>query len=300
MGSKIKSETIYRVDHVPGDEIDPGLEYENIHSYHEYDPDGRLLVEIAYTRDGDIADKMEYRYDEHGNLCETMIYGEDGEILERKEEVWESPERLRCEIIHYLDGSRDNYEYFYDENGALTGVQVTDDEDELEYSEKYFYEGDKLVKIERTDEEGELIYRQETAYEDGRIKSRTTWSSEEEEPYTLVHYFNGSERREKEERFDGDGKLIERNIYEEDVEGRLHRVIEENRQRKNTTEYSFDAKGNPVAQVETDMNGEVNHEISRLYSPEGELMRTTVEIVNKQNGVRMAYSLIFKRENFAD
>jgi YD repeat-containing protein len=298
MSSKIKSETSYRVEHVPGEEIDPGLEYDSIHSYHEYDQAGHLILEIAYTRDGDIADKMEYRYDDEGNLSETLISGEDGEVLERKETIWAGNEKIEREIIHYLDGSEDIHEFFYDEKGNLTGVQVRDDEDELEYSEKYYYEDGHLIKMERMDEEGDVIYRQENEYKDGIIKTRTIWSSEEEEPFTMVYHFNAAGHKEQEERYNGNEQLIERNIYEEDERGRVVRIIEENRQRKNTTEYTYDGNNNPVRQVETDMNGDINHEISRAYSPEGELLMTTVEVVSKPGGTRIAYSLVFHRENF--
>ena len=85
MSKKLKSETVFRVDHVPGEEIDLTQDFEYQQSYHEYSEAGNLLLEIAFGQDGEIADKIEYRYDEKGNLLETLVYGEDDDILERKE-----------------------------------------------------------------------------------------------------------------------------------------------------------------------------------------------------------------------
>jgi hypothetical protein len=296
MGKKLKSETVFRVDHVPGEEIDLTQEFEYKQSYHEYSEDGNLLLEIAFGQDGEIADKIEYRYDENGNLLETLVYGEDDDILERKEVVRGPNGKVEKEITHYLDGSADTHEYFYNDAGMLTGFQVKDDEDEIELSEKYTYEGDKVVKVERWDEDNELIFSQEDKYENGVISSRKLWSAEDGDPYTLVIDYNAAGHKELEQRYNSRDQLIERNVYEEDDKGRVVKIVEENKQRKNTTEYEFDERGNVIHQVETDLNGEKNHEAFREYGEDGELLLTTVEASIKSSGAIRAYSLVFKRE----
>lgn len=300
MSKKIKSETIFRFDHLPGEEINIDQEFDIIQSHREFGESGKLLLEIAYTQDGEIADKIEYRYDEAGRLIESLIYGEDDEVLERREAVRDKDGRVTRELIHYLDETVDTREYFYNDRGNLTGMRVMDDEDELEFSEKYFYEDERLVKIERYDENNKVVFRQEDTYENGVISTHKIWSSEEEEPFTLIHHFNAAGHREQELRYNSRDQLIERNIYEEDEQGRVVRIIEENKQRKNTTEFSFDEQGNVIHQVETDLNGDLNHEIFRIYNPEGELIQTTVETVMKSSGAVLAYSLIYKRETFGD
>ena len=300
MSIKIKSETIYRVDHVPGEEIEPDQEFDQKHSYREFDRTGKLLLEIAYTQDGEIADKIEYHYDEAGRLQETLVYGDDVEVLERKEVVWNRDGKVAREITHYLDGSADTHEYFYDDSGNLTGLQVKDDEEELELSEKYSYENEKVIKIERWNGDNELIFKQEDEYADENLRKRTIWSSEEEEPFRVVVEFNAAGHRHQELRYNSRDQLIERNIYEEDEQGRVTRIIEENRQRKNTTEFSFDDKGNVIHQAETDLNGNLNHKVFRIYSPEGALLQTTVEAVMKPSGNIRAYSLIYRTETYPD
>ena len=296
MSNKIKSETIYRIDHVPGEEISPDQDLVGKQTYHVYNEAGHLILEIAYNRDGDIADKMEYRYDEDEKLLETLIYGEDEEVLERKKIIWSDDNRILKETIYYLDGSEDIHEFFYNEKGNLTGIQAKDDEDEIEFSEKYFYEGEKVVKVEKWNGEDELIFKQENEYADNVLTTRTVWSSEEEEPFTVVQNFNARGHREEERRYDSREKLIERNIYEEDENGRVIRMVEENRLRKNTTEFSYDDKGNVTYQKETDLNGEINHEIRRYYGPDNEPVKTTVEMIARPSMQKLAYTLIYRRE----
>ncbi|MCK9399923.1 MAG: hypothetical protein M0Q51_08030 [Bacteroidales bacterium] len=300
MSKKIKSETIYRFDHLPGEEINIDQEFDIKQSHREFDESGNLILELAFTRDGEIADKIEYRYDEAGRLIESLIYGEDDEVLERREAEMDKDGHVAREFIHYLDGTTDTHEYFCDERGNLTGMRVMDDEDEVESTEKYFYEDNRLVKIERYNENDKVVFRQEDTYVNGLISTRRIWSSEEEEPFTVINQFNTAGLREQELRYNSRDQLIERNIYEEDEHGRIVRIIEENKQRKNTTEFSFDEQGNVIHQVETDLNGDLNHEIFRVYSPEGELLQATVETVMKSSGTVLAYSLIYKRETFGD
>ncbi len=74
MSKKIKKETIYRVDHVPGEEIDPDQEFDHKQSYREFDEMGNLLVEIAYTQEGEIADRITHRYDQAGQLTRDACF----------------------------------------------------------------------------------------------------------------------------------------------------------------------------------------------------------------------------------
>ena len=292
MSKKIMRVKIYRMDHLPGAELPDATEYGTLQSLQEFDEKGNLTLEIAYTHDGEIGDKNEFRYDENGRLVESRVYGEDDEILERNEISRDKNGRIISERVHYLDGSTDTRSYHYDDKGNLTGMEMRDDEDELEYSEKYYYENDRLVKIERRNEENEIVFSQEDTYAEGVIRTRKVWSDEQEEPFSLITEYNRFGHREKETRFDSRDKMIERNIYEEDDQGRLIRVVEENRQRKNTTEISNDAHGNVVYQKEVDVHGELNHEVYRMYDEHGNLLKVTVEALQKNTGQKRAYTLV--------
>lgn len=296
MSKKIKALKIFRIDHLPGAELPETDKFGILQSLEKYDENGNLLLEIGYTRDGDISDKNDFSYDDAGRMVESRIFGEDDEILEHTEITRDPEGRILREVVHYLDGSDDIRTFFYDDAGNLTGMEVRDDEDELDFSERYFYEDGKLVKIERHDEEGEVIFYQQDTYQDGRLVQRKIWSSEEEEPFTLITDFSPKGSREKETRYDSREKVVERNIYEEDEEGRIIRYSEETRQKKNTTEIEYDNAGRVLYQKETDLHGELNHEIFRKYDEEGRLISTTAEIVQKNSGEKRAYTLVYQYE----
>ena len=298
MGKMYKNETVFRIDHVPGEDIDASQSFEEKNSYREFDEKGNLLLDIAFSREGDITDKVEYHYDEKNELVETIVFGDDDEVLERKEVVRDKHGRPDKELTHYMDGSTDIQQYFYDENGNLSGMILKDDEDEIDFEERYFYEGKHLVKVERRDGDNHLLFTQEDSYVDNTLNKRSIWSAEEEEPVKLVVEFNESGRRTRELRYNHDDELVERNIYEEDEKGRVVRVIEENKARKNTTEYAYDESGNVILQVETDLNGDLNHKVIRTYDEDGNIMTTTVEAVMKPSGMSRAYTLVYKRETF--
>jgi antitoxin component YwqK of YwqJK toxin-antitoxin module len=270
-----------------------------LQSSEEYDRNGNPLMEIACNSEGDIVDKNEYRYDGSGNVKETLIYGEDDDILERTVMERNPEGRLIRELVYYLDGSVDTRNFFYDQNGYLTGMEAVDDEDETEYSELYFYEGGKPIRIERH-EDNEIIFSQDDQYENNTIRSRKVWSSEDEEPYTLITEYNSHGRRIKEIRYDSRDNITERNTWEEDENGRVCRVVEENRQRKNTTEISHDEKGNIIYQKEVNVHGEVNHEVYRTYDENGRISRVQVEAVQRNTGEKMAYTLFYVYDYFED
>ena len=300
MSNRIKSEKVYRVDHLPGEEIDADQESGNLQSYREYDDSGHLIMEISYNSDGDISDKMEYSHDQDGRLVETRIYGEYDELLEQREVAWGEENRISREIVRYQDGSEDIHEFFYDHKGNLTGIRVIDDEDELEFSEKYFYDGEHAVKVERRNGDDELIFTQEDEYEDGVIKMKSIWSAEEEEPFRIVQHFNAAGHRTAELRYDNHDRLVERNTYDLDSKGQLICLVEENKFRKNTTGFSYDDHGNVIYQKETDLNGNLNHEIYRQFNEAGELLKTTVVAVIKPSMEKRAYTLIHRREMFEE
>ncbi len=298
MSRKLKSQAIYRVNHLPGETPESIPEQSIRHSFQQYDEQGNLLREVSFTQDGSLADKNEFRYDAQGRMVETLIYDEDDAVMERRLAERDSSGRLLREQVHYLDGSVDTYHYHYDEQGRLTGLEVIDDEEATEYKEMYSYQDDKLVKTERCDERGNVTFRIEDIYADGILTERRTWSDEESEPFTLVQKFNERGVRTQELRYNGQNELIERNIYEDDGTGKVVQIIEENKQRKNTTGFRFDDQGRMIYQAEHDLNGELNHEVFRTYNDDGNILSVTVEMVQKPSGMKLAYTLLYQYEYF--
>jgi YD repeat-containing protein len=297
MSKIIKSEKIFRAPFHKENEDEPMLSEKALQSYNEYDPQGNLLLEISYDPEGSITEKNEYAWDAAGRLIRSVIYGDDGEILEKTEIHRDGKGNPVQEFIHYLDGSVDKVEYRYENELLKEKIQHNED-DEQESRETYDYEDGRIVLLERYDEEDRLVYQAKNTFENGVIRESRIWSSVEGETYTLVTLFNKEGRRLEECRYDEKEKMIERNLYEEDDKGRVIKVVEEDRNRKNTTELEYNDKDLLVYQVETDVHGQVVSEVHREYDSEGRIAGIDILYLDRRTGVLRRNYLLYEYEYF--
>lgn len=300
MSKKIKSQTIYRVFHIPGEEEtvtpDDGSKY----SFREFDIQGNTTLEMTYSQDGDIHEKTEYHYDDKGLINESIIYGEEDEALERRTIDKDDKGNIISETIHYLDGSCDKISYIFNEAGKLVERITTNDDDEIEAREKFYFTDDIPTKLEKYNEEGKLIYTQDDIVENGKLKERKIWTSEDGEILTRITKFNEAGQRESELIYDNQDKLIERNNYELDENGRIVKITEENRQKKNVTILSYDDAGRITSQEETDLNDDLVSSIDRIYDEDGQLKSATVTAYIPVTRIYQTYTLIYEYDFFED
>ncbi len=300
MSKKIKSQTIYRVFHLPREEEQVTAGDGSKYSYREHDILGNTTLEMTYTQDGDVNEKIEYRYDDKGLINESIIYGEEDEALERRTVDKDDNGNIISETIHYLDGSSDKISYIFNDTGKLIERITANDDEEIESREKYYYTDDIPTKLEKYDEDGKLIFTQDDIVDNGKLKERKIWASEDGEIRTYITKFNEAGQRENELSYDDQDKLIEKNNYELDDHGRVVRIIEENRQRKNITILTYDDAGQVTSQEETDLNDDLVSRIDRIYDKDGQLKSATVTAYIPIGRTYRTYSLIYEYEYFEE
>ena len=293
MSKKIKTEKIFQVPVRPGQDEHADTSEGILNSFQEYDARGNLILEISYNPDGSVGEKNKYSYDEQGNLTGSILYGEDDEVLETGKIVRDQKGNPVREEIVYLDGSADVVQYTYDGSLLTEKVRQTDEE-EIEMKEVFRYDNGKVILYERYDGDERLVYQVKNAYDDGVIKGTEVWSEEEGEPFRQVIEYDEQGRRSLELKYNTRDKLIERNQFELDEEGRVARMTEENISRKNTTEFTYDGSGRVLRQVERDMNGKLVSDIGRSYDDEGRLMRSTVEFPDRATGLMRRNMLVYE------
>jgi len=125
--------------------------------YSEYDPDGRPLKEISYSRQGEFEEMYQYGYDPQGNLVHESYFPVEDEIAEEKTFVRNEAGQVLRALKHYQDGSLDTIAYEYNDAGALISRVTTTDEGEVEQVETFEWENGVMVKHQVTDESGEPI-----------------------------------------------------------------------------------------------------------------------------------------------
>jgi YD repeat-containing protein len=204
-----------------------------------------------------------------------------------------------AEEVSYMDGSVDIIEYRYSNGQLSEKIQRTED-DEVESKEKFEYEGDLLVRFDRTDYDDQVVYQVVNSYKDGKLAESSISNFEGEQPYKQVVRYNEAGRRIEELRYDKRDRLIERNSFEEDENGRVVRMVEENTARKNTTGMAYDENGRLVKQSETDMRGLVLSDIERSYTEEGLPEATRVLLLDRVTGLHQQYLLVYEYEFYED
>ncbi len=299
MSNKIRTEKIYRIPFLEGEEPEPESDEKILQSLREFDKDGNLLLEISYSTEGGINEKNEFQYDRSGKLAKSLIYGDDDEPLESKVIYRDEKQKILKEEIIYLDGSIDIVEYRYQDESLKEKIQKTD-EDEIELREVFDYQGDDLKHYERYDEDGRLVYRLDNTFEENKISQTEIFSTENGESTKQLVYFNDSGRREAELRYNSQGKLVEKNTFEEDEEGRVISMTEENLSGKNTTTMSYNNEGRLVSQEETDVNGQLISHLEREYDAEGRPQNARILYLDRRMGTIIENFLVYEYDFFEE
>jgi antitoxin component YwqK of YwqJK toxin-antitoxin module len=301
MDQRLKSESVYRVDLISGEEISQTEIEGTLISYQEYDRNGNIILEERTNPDGSFGEKYEHKYNDQGQLIESILYDEEDEILERKTITWISVDKASDETTHYLDGSSDTLHYIYDTDGKLIEKKLIDDEDELEMREVFEYNDGKLIRNEKFDGSGESVSKYELTYSDGGALTESSfWTSEGGDISTLVTTFFPSGRKASELKYNTGMNLVEKVTFEEDQQGRISRIIEEDPYKKNTTVLDYDEAGNLIRQEETNHEGRMNNHITRIFNESGNLVETKVAAAVRGMDVIHEYKLITEYEYFGD
>jgi len=148
MGSKIKRIRVYRKNVFRDDHTGQKEEAEpmllNVTEYH---PEwGKPILESQHNQFGDAEQQTLSEYNDTGFLVREVLREPDGEILEEKTFEPDDQQRVKKEFRHYLDGTFDVLEFFYDEKGHVVRKILSDDEGEVETEEVFEYRNGLLMK----------------------------------------------------------------------------------------------------------------------------------------------------------
>ncbi len=290
MTKKIKSITIYRKDLPPeGAETEsPGEE--QIVSKTTYHPDfDKITLEEQYGATGELEQSTEFTYDEDGFLIREVLKEADGTVMEEKSYEADGHKRVAREYLHYADGSRDIISYTYDDEGNIIKKLTVDADGDVEETEEFQYEEGHLILEVKRDESGELVVETKYHYEDGKLLGIESQDGIEGADYRRVYTYNDKGHRESVMLYDADDNPLERVLLEADEKGRPVKVVEENRQKKNTLHLRYDDTGNVVFQEEFDLNGALVSRVERTYDKEGRLLESRIDQNVPSHGISRSY-----------
>jgi len=264
----------------------------------EYHPEwGKPILESQHNQFGDAEQQTLSEYNDTGFLVREVLREPDGEILEEKTFEPDDQQRVKKEFRHYLDGTFDVLEFFYDEKGHVVRKILSDDEGEVETEEVFEYRNGLLMKETLLESGKEPI--KETVYiydNDDFLDSKQVNDLASDQVIRQEYSYNEAGHRDAVLTYDGSGELIERILLNLDEKGRPVGIEEENRQKKNKTVLTYDERDNIIFQEETDIYGDIVSKVVRAYDKNGWLLQSEVEVRNPVLAANQHYEVYHEYE----
>jgi hypothetical protein len=292
-----KSVTVFRHSFLAGsmmDELKEEVEEVNgtMSSYTQFNEKGHIIREISYSSDEKPEQMTTYKYNDADQLMEEILFDEENEIAERKTYEYDDKGRMLKKLIHYADDTFDTMHYEYNENGLIMNKHIVDADGIEENKHVYEYEKGNLIRSAEYDNEGTLLSEEAWKYDEkGNEIEMTKWDKADDRLIsTLVDYFENGDRQ-KVRVYNHEEELVEKILYEENEEGTLLRIIEEDPYNLNTTEFIYDERKNLIEQIELNREGEVNSRVTREYNEDNEMVETVIFIDRHGAGVNQHYKM---------
>jgi YD repeat-containing protein len=298
MPESVKSITLLKDDYLIADLHTEDLRM-NSHTYSFtlFDESGNILEEIKYTPDGLEEERIIRKYD-NGYLAEEIYYAGEEDPAQHHSFQRGPDGKIMKEFRHYLDGSVDTVQYAYDEEGRLVRKETLDEEELTEMTEIFDYDGNNLSAEREVDGEGNLVAEKTYVFNDqGHLIEFTDWNAVDDKRIRTREEFDEHGKRMQTLRFEND-KLMARNLYEEDDQGRIVSIREENRQGITELSLEYDDKGNVVVQEERNQNGELVSRVERIFDDRNRLAESHAFIDGQGRRMSQKYSIRYVYEPF--
>jgi antitoxin component YwqK of YwqJK toxin-antitoxin module len=294
MGSqKIKESLVYKKDLVLKSATDQELEeHEYLFSRTIYNEDGKVTSEKQYDNQGELVQDYIYTYNDKGYLIEEKLQEADGFVAVHKSFEVDDKGKVLKEFRHYMDETFDTVVFHYNEKGKLVNKETFDPDNDLESTEEFSYEGDRVNRHVVSDADGDILSEKKTTYDDkGNAIKIEEFDGSVGESVKTVTEFHPSGNKKEVLTYNSADQLIEKVTLKEDAQGRIEQVVEESTSKKNTINFTYDAKGNVVHQDEFDRNGEMIGKVNRVYDGNNNLVSSNVFIHGGGRGLSRNYTL---------
>ena len=199
---------------------------------YEYDEYGNTIRWIIYDEDGEYECKYEYEYDEYENMTDMYQYDEDGLIFHKTEYQYYEDGNIAFEVECYEEEFYVKKGYDYDEYGNVTACVYYNEDETIDYTDKYEYEYDKYGKMtlkleydrDRTllsstkyeyDEYGNMTYKI-ICDEDGELESKYKYKYNEYGKLSSRVWYDENEKVYQEDEYDEYGNETLSVVYDED------------------------------------------------------------------------------------
>lgn len=267
-------------------------EHEYLFSRTVFNDKGKVVSEIHYDAEENIAQEYVFGYDNDGFLREELMKEDDGFVAEHKTYEPDEKGRIAKEMRHYMDGSFDTVTFSYNDQGLVSKKVTIDPDGDTESVEEFAYVNGFLAHYTLRDENGEILSERKMEYDEkgNPVEVYEYDGSEGISNRKEIAYFPSGNRKET-LLYNDAGQLVEKTVMKENEKGQLIQAVEETHTKKNTINFTYDEAGNIVSQEEFDRNGELVSRVERTYDENQMLLSSDVFIHGAGRGPSRNYTL---------
>ncbi len=295
---KIKSVKVFRKEIILRSASAQELEeVTKIYSEIHYNQEGKKIKDLKYDSFERIEYLIVFQYDDTGKLIEEITFEDEETFVERKTFEYDDKSNLSKEFLHYMDGSFDTVEYFYNHSGQLVEKKQYDSDYELEEFTTYKYDGVNLINKKVTDAEGNVL--KETSYafnENGDLIEDYEIEENSGFEFKRVIEFNDKGVKTATYIYNEGDLTVEKYCYDENDPDKVVKIIEENSNGKNTIELEYDNNGNVTLQRIYDINGLLVREIIMTYDANNNLLEYKIISHKVKHGGALNYCMVYEYE----
>ncbi|OQC36788.1 MAG: RHS Repeat protein [Bacteroidetes bacterium ADurb.Bin041] len=239
-----------------------------------YDENGNLLEDHKYDNWGKLLGKTVYRYDNQNNRILEETFDPEDNLEERTTFEFENNKPVKG-YIHYLDDSKDEILFHYNQSGKLIMKEWISDEGEIDKTEQFVFSGDQLV-LHKITEDGETILKNEFKRdENGNILEFTY--DDKEDFYRQVNEFDSNGKLISSLKYNDEAKLTQNEQFTYDEHDNQIGIVRQTARGITKIHNTFtDGKISSSSEMEYNQEDKLIRQIDRYFDETGELTELRV------------------------
>lgn len=266
-------------------------------SSQEFDNNGNILHSISWGSGNMLSEKFIYEYQDN-RLIKQLTYADEHELAETEYYEYDSKGSLTKTILEYLDGSQDFINHVYNDNNQLISSITIDDEGDDGQQEFWDYDGENLIQYRLIDDFGNLEEEQKMTYNtSNQLIEKSIINNLNETNFSWKYEYNKEGKLVLESRFKSNGKPIEEISYSYDDKGLLIQEKTENAKDTIIKNMQYDISENEIYAVLHNEDDETTiYEIWRAFDDSSNQKSNKVLVYGNGEGNSSEYEVKYEYE----
>ncbi len=292
MNTSIKSRSIYKCDFLNGKVNKDASLNSVLMNLIEYNSQQNIVKETHFDKNEEIESLNEFFYDSEHHLIEQTHY-EEGELAERISYQIDKNGFIEKEFKHYLDGSFDTIEYFYQE-GKLSQKKYLDCDNELEHTEYFEWDGEHLAKEFTKDTDNVVVAEKSWVYDSNdHLIEMKIMDNYGEQALKTVYEYNEHGIKTLSKTYDTKGNLLLRNSYLLNDQNQVIQIMEEDMSGVTHIYLEYDENDNLIKQENYNSEEILIAKYEQTFNEDNLMLEYSAFVDKLGEGVNQNYKLTY-------